>query len=407
VNKKDLTEADIRTKFITPALVASEWDLMTQLREEAYSTKGRVMVRGKTVARGEANKADYLLFYKPKINQNELNALAVPVPPLPAQKRIVAKVDELMALCDRLEAQLQERDTRQAALARAALARFPDAPTPANLELLFHDSFTITPADLRKTILQLAFAGRLISQDPADEPAAVLLEKARAEKARLVAAGLVKKEPWLDDLKAAVELYELPPGWEWTYVSDVVEKVTVGFVGSMKQHYRETGIPFLRSQNVRENGYEPTGLIFISEEFHQSIRKSTLHPGDVVVTRSGNVGVTCVIPARLPEANCSDLVIVKRPLALIPAFLSYFINSIAAGQIDAKTVGIALTHFNTQSVAQLTVALPPLAEQRRIVAKVDQLMALVDQWESQLAASRTTADNLLSALVSELTARPA
>jgi hypothetical protein len=66
VNKKDLTEADIRTKFITPAIVASGWDLMTQFREEAYFTKGRVMVRGKTVARGEANKADYLLFYKPK-----------------------------------------------------------------------------------------------------------------------------------------------------------------------------------------------------------------------------------------------------------------------------------------------------------------------------------------------------
>ena len=67
MNKKDLTEADIRTKFITPAIVASGWDLMTQLREEAYFTKGRVMVRGKTVSRGEANKADYLLFYKPNL----------------------------------------------------------------------------------------------------------------------------------------------------------------------------------------------------------------------------------------------------------------------------------------------------------------------------------------------------
>ena len=67
MNKKDLTEADIRSKFITPALVASGWDLMNQLREEAHFTKGRVMVRGKTVARGEANKADYLLFYKPNL----------------------------------------------------------------------------------------------------------------------------------------------------------------------------------------------------------------------------------------------------------------------------------------------------------------------------------------------------
>lgn len=172
----------------------------------------------------------------------------------------------------------------------------------------------------------------------------------------------------------------------------------------MKAHYRAIGVPFLRSQNVRVNRYEPNGLVFICEEFHRSIAKSALHPNDVVVTRSGNVGVTCVIPDTVPEANCSDLVIIKRPMAILPAFLSYFINSIAAGQIEAKTVGIALTHFNTQSVAQMTVALPPLAEQHRIVAKVDQLMALVDQLETQFAASQTTAKNLLEAVVAELTA---
>jgi len=327
----------------------------------------------------------------------------VPFPPLAEQKRIVAKVDELMALCDRLEAQQKERETLHATLARASLARFSDAPTLANLHFIFHKSYAIFPADLRKSILTLAFVGKLVSQNPNDEPASVLLEKARTEKARLIEAGLVKKEPWADKLKDATTLYELPSGWEWTHVSDVVEKVTVGFVGSMKAEYREGGVPFLRCQNVRVNRYEPIGLTFVSKEFHRSISKSTLRPGDVVVTRSGNVGVTCVIPDSLPEANCSDLVIVKRPLALIPAFLSYFINSIALGQIEAKTVGIALTHFNTQSVAQLTVALPPLAEQRRIVSKVEQLMALVDALETQLADSREKGQKLLEAVVSEFT----
>lgn len=301
------------------------------------------------------------------------------------------------------EAQQQERKTRHAALARASLARFAEAPTPANLQFLFHPSYTVSPADLRKSILTLAFAGKLVPQDPSDEPASVLLEKARTEKARLIEAGLVKREPWADKLQDATTLYDLPPGWKWTHVSDVVEKVTVGFVGSMKEQYRDKGVPFLRCQNVRENRYEPIGLTFISDEFHRSIAKSTLRPGDVVVTRSGNVGVTCVIPDGLPEANCSDLVIVKRPLALVPAFLSYFINSIAVGQIEAKTVGIALTHFNTQSVAQMTVALPPLAEQRRIVAKVDQLMVLVDTLETKLAALREKGQKLLEAVVSELT----
>ena len=96
-----------------------------------------------------------------------------PLPPLAEQKRIVAKVDELMALCDRLEAQQQERDTRHAALARASLARFADAPTPANLNFLFHTSYAIAPADLRKTILTLAVQGKLVPQDPNDEPARI------------------------------------------------------------------------------------------------------------------------------------------------------------------------------------------------------------------------------------------
>ena len=88
----------------------------------------------------------------------------------------MAKVDELMALCDRLEAQQQERETRHAALARASLARFADAPTPANLNFLFHKSYDIPPADLRKSILTLAVQGKLVPKDPNDEPAEMFLE---------------------------------------------------------------------------------------------------------------------------------------------------------------------------------------------------------------------------------------
>ncbi|ATC65434.1 hypothetical protein CMV30_16600 [Nibricoccus aquaticus] len=95
----------------------------------------------------------------------------IPLPPLAEQKRIVAKVDELMALCDRLELRQQERETLHAALARATLARFAEAPTLANQTLLFHSSFSIPPSDLRKYILTLAVQGQLVLQDPNDEPA--------------------------------------------------------------------------------------------------------------------------------------------------------------------------------------------------------------------------------------------
>ena len=98
-----------------------------------------------------------------------LKAARIPLPPLAEQKRSVAKVDELMTLCDRLEAQQQERETRHAALARASLARFADAPTPANLNLIFHSSYSVSPADLRKSILDLAVYGKLAAPAPDDD----------------------------------------------------------------------------------------------------------------------------------------------------------------------------------------------------------------------------------------------
>ena len=131
-----------------------------------------------------------------------------PLPPLAEQKRIVAKVDELMALCDRLEAHQQERETRHAALARASLARFADAPTSANLPFLFHPSYAIPPADLRKSILTLAVQGKLVSQDPNDEPAEVpALSRVTKSKGE-------REAP-----------FELPGNWKWMQLGQVSELI--------------------------------------------------------------------------------------------------------------------------------------------------------------------------------------
>ena len=129
--------------------------------------------------------------------------------------------------------------------------------------------------------------------------------------------------------------------------------------------------------------------------------KSALSPGDVVVVRSGNVGTACAIPASLPEANCSDLVVVKRPLALVAEFLCFYLNSLAAVHIEEGAVGVALTHFNTKLVATMPIAIPPLAEQHRIVAKVDELMAVCDQLEANLTATQTDSRRLLEAVLHE------
>ena len=344
--------------------------------------------------------------------KNRMDRIPVALPPLAEQHRIVAKVDELMALCDRLEVAQAERESRRSQLIAASLDQL-NQPAGAGAAEKFreHAQFylshlprlTTRPEhvkQLRQTILNLAVRGQLVPQDPTDEPASELLRKVAAQKRQ--AGPLKTGRDWVGEIAAAViGSFVAPEGWVWTRIASTVERVTVGYVGPMKDQYVEGGVPFLRSQNVRANRFREDGLISISRKFHQTIAKSALAPGDVVVVRSGNVGTSCVIPPSLPEANCSDLVVVKKPTAVLPFYLCFYLNSLAAAHIEAGTVGVALTHFNTKSVATMPLLLPPLAEQHRIVAKVDELMALCDRLEEQLTAAQTESRRLLEAVLHE------
>ena len=167
-----------------------------------------------------------------------------PLPPLAEQKRIVAKVDELMALCDRLEAQQQERETRHAALARASLARFADAPTPANLNFLFHKSYDIAPADLRKSILTLAVQGKLVPQDPNDEPAEELLSQILSNNPHLSESFKGSGE----QTGAEEELGVIPESWVAVALGRVMKVTSSKRI--FESEYTDTGVPFYRSKEI-------------------------------------------------------------------------------------------------------------------------------------------------------------
>jgi len=337
----------------------------------------------------------------------DVTQFVVPLPPLAEQRRIVAKVDELMALCDRLETARNEREANRDRLSSATLTRLntPDGDAKVfagHARFALGNLHTLTTRldqikHLRQTILNLAVRGKLVPQDTKDEPASKLLARHFVQKSK---AGIGRN--WTAGMSEANDpMFDPPAGWAWTRIADACARVTVGYVGTMKDQYVDAGIPFLRSQNVRANKFREEGMIFISPKFHQTIIKSVLNAGDVVVVRSGNVGTACVIPETITEANCSDLVVVQRPACVVPAFLCFYLNSLAALHISAGAVGVALTHFNTKSVATMPLPLPPLAEQHRIVAKVDQLMALCDGLEASLTDSAATLRHLLDALLAD------
>ena len=260
-----------------------------------------------------------------------------------------------MALCDRLEAARASREAVRDRLAAASLARL-NAPDPETFQADARFALDALPAlttrpdqikQLRQTILNLAVRGKLVPQDPNDEPASELLKRIAKSKGR-------KGRDWSQGASSHhAPAFEPPLGWSWTTIDGTALRVTVGDVGPMRDQYVPDGVPFLRSQNVRANKFREEGLIYISPGFHQKIIKSALAPGDVVVVRSGNVGTACVIPPTIKEANCSDLVIIQKPECVLPEFLCFYLNSLAAAHVEAGSVGVALTHFNTKSVATM------------------------------------------------------
>ncbi|MEI8257243.1 MAG: restriction endonuclease subunit S [Deltaproteobacteria bacterium] len=321
----------------------------------------------------------------------EVKAFHISLPPLGEQRRIVAKVDELMRLIDDLEAKQAKKRETQARLRTAALDALTSAEGPGEFEaawkrvegdfgVLFERAGGI--ASLRQAILDLAVRGCLVNgRGDAVAPD----------------AGLVTKG---DD-----DPFALPAHWRWTSFGDLCDDITVGHVGSMATQYVETGVPFLRSLNVGEFRFVADGLKHVGQAFHRELKKSALKGGEILAVRSGNVGRSCVFPPELAPANCSDLVIFRPGGRLDPHYGCIVINSpYGRAHVLSEKVGIAQGHFNVGSAKLMPTPLPPLAEQRRIVEKVNDLMGQCDDLEAKLHRAEATASKLAESVVAAIVA---
>ena len=332
------------------------------------------------------------------INQKNLGKTLIPVPPLAEQKRIVAKVDELMALCDRLEAQQQQRAEKYSVLARAAVSRFADAPTPANLDFIFHNAYAITPADLRKTILTLAVQGKLVPQDPNDESVPVIGDFRRNIAGLMDSLGL-RAQKELDGISNP--LFDIPEHWRWMVLNDIGAAQT-GSTPSKTDHRAFNGdIPFIKPADILSQtiNYKNESLTRYGAE-----SGSRLAPkGSLLMVCIGTIGKCNLIDRECAfnqQINALTPVSAVDPRYLLVAVRSRSFQEVAWEKSSSTTIAI----LNKGKWLSIPIPVPPLAEQKRIVAKVDELMKLVDQLESQLAASSQQAEQLMNAIVAELTA---
>ena len=197
----------------------------------------------------------------------------------------------------------------------------------------------------------------------------LLAEKRRVLITQAVTRGLNPDVPTRD---SGVEwLGEIPGHWELKRLKFISPEITVGIVVTPAKYYEDSGVPCLRSLNVKETGLTNTDLVYISPESNELLSKSKVFMGDLVAVRSGQPGTTAIVDERFDRANCIDLIIIRRASSFDSYFLAYFLNSEAAIiQFSEGSEGAIQQHFNIETAKDLLIPLPPLLEQRKIVSMI-------------------------------------
>ena len=395
------------------------------------------------------------------VSREVMNNLPIALPPLAEQHRIVAKIDQLMARCDELEKLRNERNQKRITVHTAALNRLllakelpctPKSPQPPKspnsgglsepfpaqsppelgdlggekslnaskkeisdfsiawgfITQHFGELYSVKEnvAELRKAILQLAVMGKLVPQDPNDQPASELLKEIEAEKQRLVKAGKIKQQKPLPEIKADEVPYELPEGWEWVRFGNIA-MLQNGFAFK-SEDYALHGIKLIRNVNISHGFVDYKNIAHYPDSERTRFKDFELSKGDILISLDRPIISTGLKIAILGEQDLPSLLVQRvgrvraELLKINPLFLfnwfnsSLFIDRIAPGRSNG------VPHISTKEVEMLLFPLPPLAEQHRIVAKIDQLMALCDHLEQQIDAAASKQTALLSAVMAEV-----
>jgi type I restriction enzyme S subunit len=344
-----------------------------------------------------------------QITQQNLKSTIFPLPPLNEQKRIVTKVDELMKLCDELEARQKKKRETRILINNAALNKLLTADTPEtftknwqrigdNFDILYSAPENI--GKLRQAILQLAVMGKLVPQNANDEPAAVLLERIKKEKERLVKEGKIKKSKPLPEITPDEIPYNLPENWEWVRLGDIIEFFN-GYAFKSNE-YQLSGVGIIRIGDIQKGEIVTDNLKFVDMSYLVSIDKNLqVNPNELLIAMSGattgKLGFNKTTQTFLLNQRVGKLI-----FYLLDSNFSYFYLTTKIQENLIKSVGSAIPNLSTEQIKNLEFPLPPLAEQKRIVTKVDKLMKLCDELETKLTQTQTEREKIITAAVKQL-----
>ncbi|EHS1090657.1 TPA: restriction endonuclease subunit S [Vibrio cholerae] len=350
----------------------------------------------------------------PRMGTDKAREALIPLAPINEQHRVVAKVDELMALCDQLEQQTEASLDAHQVLVETLLATLTNSQDAtelmanwARVSEHFDTLFTTEQSidQLKQTILQLAVMGKLVPQDPNDEPAAILLERIAEEKAQLVKEKKIKKQKALPPIADDEKLFELPKGWEWCRLGEIYD------VSSSKRihvkDYVENGIPFFRSKEIGElgRGNDISTELFISHNQYDALRYQLgfPHPNDLMLASiGGSIGNNWIADERPFYYKDGNITKISHHSLSNPKFLKLFVDSaLFWKQVNNGVAGSAYNALTIIKIQNLVFPLPPLEEQLKIVTKVEELCAICEEVKQRLRDSQQTQLQLTDVIVEQ------
>lgn len=335
------------------------------------------------------------------VNQGHISSLLVPVPSIAEQHRIVAKVDELMVLCDQLESQHSDAADAHEQLVSHLLGTLTQSQSAVDFNTnwqriaVHFDTLFTTEASidaLKQALLQLAVMGKLVAQDINDEPASELLKCVQAEKEKLVSEGKIKKGKPFPKIANEKKMSTQPRGWEIINFGEIMELISGQHLNPSEYFEKEenNSIPYITGPaDFSDNGPIPTR--------HTRERRAIASCGDILVTVKGS-GVGKINTVYQNELAISRQLMAVRPILVNISFIEKLLLTLAQIFQDS-TVGIAIPGISREDVLHAQIALPPLAEQIRIVAKIDELMEMCGQLRTSITTTNQQQKKLADVLV--------
>ncbi|MBY7864608.1 restriction endonuclease subunit S [Vibrio fluvialis] len=347
------------------------------------------------------------------IKASVLKELVVYIPPIEEQHRIVAKVDELMALCDQLEQQTEASIEAHQVLVTTLLDTLTNSANAdelmqnwARISEHFDTLFTTEESidQLKQTILQLAVMGKLVPQDPSDEPAAELLKRIAEEKAQLVKEKKIKKQKALPPITEDEKPFELPSGWEWCRFDEIIDqRFPLSYGVLVPGNHVEGGVPLVRIGDIDLTNPAELPEKSISVEIDSKYERTRLFGGEILMAVVGSIGKLGVVPdswkgANIARALCRILPWegLSKDFLLVLLQSNYMQNSFMG---DTRT--LAQPTLNIGLIKNSLTPIPPLSEQLKIVSMVSGLFKVCDNLKSNIKESQTIQLHLTDTIVEQ------